>query len=240
MLLGRLSSLTATLRLPRGSLVPYYGVRLLTGVRPPPKQATRWQNVNLPNILTATRIGLSPVVGYMITVDAVGPAIAALSVLAATDFLDGYLARRWKMQTNVGAILDPLADKSLVGSVYIALAVKTVFPVWLCGLVFGRDLLLVAGATALRIANLRGKPYRLREIFHPDVEPVRIQVLWLSKVNTALQFTLGGYGLLTLIDTDYYDDVLFNTLLTAVTVTTVWSGGRYLYLAVFRGVYNRL
>jgi len=80
-------------------------------------------------------------------------------VAAATDAIDGYAARRLGAVTAAGAVLDPIADKLLLTGVYLALAMAGSVPWWLVGVIFGRDLLiLAASAVALLTTRLRAFP----------------------------------------------------------------------------------
>jgi len=72
-------------------------------------------------------------------------ALALFALAGFTDFLDGAAARRLKLVTQVGAYLDPIADKALLSGVYLALAVAGIVPGWMVAVIFGRDLLILAG-----------------------------------------------------------------------------------------------
>src|SRR5882672_6880112 len=107
--------------------------------------------MNLPNSLTIARIFFVPLLvavlvqeriilhwnGAVITNDVV--ALLIFWVAAATDLLDGYLARRWKQVTTIGTLLDPIADKLLVSAALIALVQEKVVPAWLVILLVGRE-----------------------------------------------------------------------------------------------------
>lgn len=92
------------------------------------------------------------------------PLLALMLVAVATDFLDGALARRSGQVTDLGKILDPLADKVCVDSMALALALWRDFPWWAAGVIVGRDLLILAGGLlllrgtkAVPVSNLPGK-----------------------------------------------------------------------------------
>jgi CDP-diacylglycerol---glycerol-3-phosphate 3-phosphatidyltransferase len=107
--------------------------------------------VNLPNTLTIARIFFVPLLvavlvqeriilhwnGAVITNDVV--ALIIFWVAAATDLLDGYLARRWKQVTTIGTLLDPIADKLLVSAALISLVQQRVVPGWMVVLLIGRE-----------------------------------------------------------------------------------------------------
>jgi cardiolipin synthase len=102
------------------------------------------------NVLSFFRIALVFPFLYLIVEGRFGLALAVFFIASATDFVDGYVARRFKQQSSLGRFLDPLADKLLTTAAFVALAVpRSAFPtvpVWLAAIVVGRDLLIVAGA----------------------------------------------------------------------------------------------
>jgi cardiolipin synthase len=104
--------------------------------------------------------------------------IAFLLFLAAgiSDAVDGFLAKRFGMTSELGAYLDPLADKALIVSIYVALGISHALPIWLVILVASRDIMIVS---AFLLSWLIGKPMPVRPL------PV-------SKVNTVAQIFLAG------------------------------------------------
>lgn len=105
--------------------------------------------MNLPNILTLLRIIAIPVFLMIYAQDFKGAGIVAclIFILASiTDFLDGYLARKYHLVSNFGKIMDPLADKLLVLSTLIALTVDHILPIWVVLIILAREL----GITSLR------------------------------------------------------------------------------------------
>lgn len=119
--------------------------------------------LNVPNALTAVRIGLAPVFLWRYLVGDEDGALIAFAVAAATDAFDGLAARLLRQQTRVGAFLDAAADKLLMACALIALSVKGQIPWWLTGVVVGRDLLLAAGSAILaaRHAPVPVRPTRV-------------------------------------------------------------------------------
>ncbi|KAK5007440.1 hypothetical protein LTR28_005287, partial [Elasticomyces elasticus] len=83
---------------------------------------------NIPNILTASRLIAAPVIGYLVLHDQYGWALALFAYAGITDLVDGWMARRWKLQTVVGSVIDPMADKVLMTVLTVALAVKGALP----------------------------------------------------------------------------------------------------------------
>jgi CDP-diacylglycerol--glycerol-3-phosphate 3-phosphatidyltransferase len=107
--------------------------------------------MNLPNLLTILRIFFVPLLvavlvqehlrldRYGMQIDHEFLALAIFLVAAATDLLDGYLARRWRQVTTVGTLLDPIADKLLISAALIALVQVKVVPAWMVILIVGRE-----------------------------------------------------------------------------------------------------
>jgi cardiolipin synthase len=106
--------------------------------------------LNLANALTALRIVLAPVFLVLYVEGARMRALAAFAAAAATDVLDGLVARALHQHTRLGAFLDPAADKLLAACALVALAATGRLPVWLPVLVVSRDLAQIAGALYLR------------------------------------------------------------------------------------------
>jgi cardiolipin synthase (CMP-forming) len=132
--------------------------------------------ITIPNLLTLLRMGLTPL--FLISV-VNGQAVAALAAFAAasiTDALDGYIARTYGQQSRLGAYLDPIADKMLLMSAYVVLAIPGAhagapIPVWVTVLVIARDVIILALAVVLYVALGTRR-------FQPNL---------LGKVNTILQ-----------------------------------------------------
>jgi len=115
--------------------------------------------LTLPNLVTLSRIALAPFAVYAILDNRPVAALALFAIAAATDALDGFLARRLGAASSSGAYLDPIADKILLSGAFLALAAISSVPWWLVGVIFGRDLLiLAASAVALLTTRLRAFP----------------------------------------------------------------------------------
>lgn len=130
--------------------------------------------VYVPNIITIARLFSVPVMIWMIVTDNLFSAFFLFLVAGLSDALDGFLARRFHWQTELGAYLDPIADKAMLASVYTALAFHGHIPIWLGILVVSRDLLIV-GAVVLAWLLER---------------PVVIRPMLIGKVNTGMQIGL--------------------------------------------------
>ena len=128
-------------------------------------------NLNLPNLITIARILLVPVVVWAIASGRMGLAFALFVAAGLSDAVDGFLAKRLRMTSEVGAYLDPLADKALIMSIYVALGIAEAVPGWLVILVVSRDIMIIG---AVMLSWLVGKPVKVRP--HP-----------VSKLNTVVQ-----------------------------------------------------
>jgi cardiolipin synthase len=115
--------------------------------------------LTLPNLFTLARLLLAPVIVSAILHRRAFAALCIFAVAAATDVIDGYLARHLGAATAAGAFLDPIADKLLLTGVYLALALAGSVPWWLVAVIFARDLLILASAAvALLATKLRAFP----------------------------------------------------------------------------------
>ena len=114
---------------------------------------------NLPNLFTLVRLLLAPVIASDILRDHFGRAIVLLFIAGFTDAIDGYLARSLNSSTRAGAYFDPIADKILLSVVYISLGAAGAMPWWMVGVVFGRDMLILAmAAYGLLFTTIRKFP----------------------------------------------------------------------------------
>jgi cardiolipin synthase len=105
--------------------------------------------LNIPNILSISRLFLLPVILLLLQARQTIPALALMTVSWITDGLDGYLARRLNQVTTVGKILDHAVDKIWVGTVLVMLTSTRGLPVFIPALVIGRDLLIVIGSVLI-------------------------------------------------------------------------------------------
>ena len=110
---------------------PRFGASRITcrlhvrGITSDIKQTTLKTSVfTLPNILTMTRIGCTPFICHYILTNNLTPALGLFAYSCVTDFLDGYIARKYKLKSVAGTILDPLADKLLMIATTISLAFR--------------------------------------------------------------------------------------------------------------------
>ena len=121
--------------------------------------------MNLPNALTILRIFFVPLlVAALVQERAIGIQVGGISVgqdllglaiflcAAATDMLDGYLARRWKQVTTIGTLLDPIADKLLISAALVSLVQIRALPAWMAILIIGREF-AVSGLRSIAAAE---------------------------------------------------------------------------------------
>jgi cardiolipin synthase len=167
--------------------------------------------MNIPNLITIIRILLVPLTVWLVISAAYGWALLVFFVAGMSDGVDGYLARRWNARTELGGYLDPLADKALLVSLYVALGFQHVIPAWLVILVVSRDILIVGAVLLAWVVD----------------RPMAMAPMMTSKVNTVAQilFVILVLGNLAL---DHRIDVLWTAGMTAVAVLTAASGGLYL------------
>jgi cardiolipin synthase (CMP-forming) len=128
----------------------------------------------LPNLLTLIRLVASPVVAWLLLGSRFREALALVLFAGLTDWFDGWAARRLKTTDRLGAILDPLADKTLLVVLFVTLSAVGLIPPWLFLLVIGRDAVIVIGALLLRV-------FRDIRAFVPSI---------LGKVSTFFQIVL--------------------------------------------------
>lgn len=105
--------------------------------------------MNLPNYITLARIVLAPFFVGLMIYHHYRFAVLVFFVACLTDALDGMLARLMHKQTDLGAFLDPIADKLLIVSAFVTLALLKILPVWLVMVVVSRDLILVLGSVVI-------------------------------------------------------------------------------------------
>jgi cardiolipin synthase len=164
--------------------------------------------VSIPNIITLGRILLVPFIVWAIASNQMEVAFAIFIVAGVSDAIDGFLAKRFNMASELGALLDPLADKALLVSIYIALGIWGAVPRWIVILVVSRDIMIV---TAVIVSWLVGKP-------------IPMKPLMVSKLNTVAQVAFAALVLAALgfgFNSTPYDQILmgFVTVFTLISVS---------------------
>lgn len=167
--------------------------------------------VSVPNLITILRILLVPLAVWCLISGYFAGAFLTFIIAGVSDGVDGYIARRFQLQSELGAYLDPLADKVLLVSIYVTLAVLGHMPDWLAISVVTRDLLIVGAVMLAWVMN----------------RPVTVQPLWISKVNTVAQIAYAGVSLMLLAIDRHWDQTLWYGA-AGVGVLTALSGLSYL------------
>lgn len=165
----------------------------------------------LPNIITLGRILFVPVIVWAIASGEMTVAFALFVIAGLSDAVDGFLAKRFNMTSEIGALLDPLADKALLVSIYVALGIWGAIPRWLVILVVSRDIMIVG---AVMVSWLLDKP-------------VAMKPLMVSKLNTGAQVAFAALVLAALAF-GFNPDPLDIALMAVVTTLTLLSVGFYL------------
>lgn len=167
---------------------------------------------DIPNLLTIARILLVPPIVWLLLQRQFEFALLMFFIAGVSDGLDGFLAKKMRWESRLGALLDPVADKLLLISSYLALAWLGLLPAWLVALVLLRDLVIVTGAT----------------LYHFRIEKVEAAPTIVSKLNTVLQILL---VLLVITGQTFSVSVteLIQAMVYTVAVTTVLSGYDYVY-----------
>lgn len=167
----------------------------------------------IPNAISLMRMALAvPLMGLILR-QAYWQALVLALVAGLSDAADGILAKRFGWHTRLGGIIDPVADKSLLVTAYVALGYTGLAPHWLVALVLGRDLVIVGGALA----------------YHLWIAPLRAAPTYLSKMTTVSQIGLvlaylveGAMGL--------HSTPVAQALLWVTAALTVSSGAHYVWV----------
>jgi cardiolipin synthase len=177
---------------------------------------------NIPNFLTALRLAASPALVALLWRGHDYAALIVFVIAGATDALDGYLAKRFSLQSRFGRYMDPAADKLLMLTSFLALTVLGVTPVWLTALVITRDAAIVLGIGLAHLLAL----------------PVRATPSLLGKASTAVQVIYVGVMLL-LLTFDMHAPVLTNFAEIAVAAFTLVSGLGYAQIWLRAATHSR-
>ena len=165
--------------------------------------------MSIPNIITLGRIILVPVIVWAIVSSQMEIAFAIFVIAGVSDAVDGFLAKRFNMTSELGALLDPLADKALLVSIYVALGIWGAVPRWIVILVVSRDIMIVS---AVIVSWLFDKP-------------VEMKPLMVSKLNTVAQV---GFAALVLASLGFGFQPHPYDLMGLVTIFTLGSVSLYL------------
>lgn len=168
--------------------------------------------LTIPNVITIVRFAMVPGVVYLIVAGEWVMATILFALAAVSDAVDGIIARQWDQHSDLGAWLDPVADKALIIAASCTLAAVGLLPVWLVALIVLRD------AAILGVVGLLGLVRRA-----PPIHPIA-----LSKWNTGFQLVLAGW-LLVSRAFGWPAEWLTQTLIGVVVVLTLLSSIGYGY-----------
>ena len=167
--------------------------------------------MSIPNLITLARILTVPVLVWAIISGEMGLAFLLFLAAGISDAVDGFLAKRFGMATELGAYLDPLADKVLIVSIYVALGIVGALPAWLVILVVSRDIMIVGAVILSWLVD----------------HPMAMKPLPVSKLNTAAQIVFATLKLASL-GLGFDAEPLLSALMGLVVVLTLLSIGFYL------------
>ena len=166
--------------------------------------------MNLPNKLTTLRMLLVPVfiivylLGYEI------PSLIIFSIASFTDFLDGYLARKYNLISNYGKIMDPLADKLLVTAALVCMVQTGIVPAWMVIVILAREFAI----TGLRAVAAS--------------EGTVIAAAWSGKIKTVTQMIAIIFLLLDNWPFSLFNIPFANIMLWVAVIMTIYSGLEYM------------
>ncbi len=176
--------------------------------------------LTIPNLLTFLRMALIPVFAILLFYGQSGWALFTFFVAGASDGFDGFIARRFNQESELGTILDPIADKLLMTTAFIIMTLPNVFhptrhlpvPFWVTASVIGRDILIIAVAGAIFIiTNFRG--------FKPS---------WLGKASTVVQIAAVCLILIAAVF-PVLNSFYLPTVYTSVVALALFSGVHYIF-----------
>ena len=173
------------------------------------------------NLLTFLRIGLIPLFAIMLVYHREGWALAIFTIAGVSDGVDGFIARRFKQESELGTFIDPIADKLLMTTAFVMLTIPSVFgagvrhlpvPFWVTAAVIGRDIAIVAVAGAINMfTGFRG--------FKPS---------WLGKASTFVQ-VVGVIMILVAAVCPWFNGIYLPTVYVVVAAFAVFSGIHYIF-----------
>ena len=167
----------------------------------------------LPNIISVLRVILVAPIIWSIWNGEYKLAFILIFIAGISDGIDGFLARYFNWKSKLGALLDPMADKILLVSLFVVFALKDLIPLWLMYMVVTRDLIIFWGAVAYQLVTKR----------------LEMRPLFISKINTALQIALVLLVALKLANIQVASWLL-NGMIISVVVSTLLSGISYVVL----------
>ena len=170
--------------------------------------------INVPNVLTLIRILLTPLFVIFLINDLFSLALLVFFIAAISDSLDGLCARYFNQYTVFGTYLDPIADKLLLSSAFVSLAILKLLPGWLAVIVLSRDILIVTAIAVFAITDIR----------------IEMKPSLVSRVTTVFQMLT---ILISLLDLTFFKvNTLKWSLFCLTTIITITSGFHYIYFGL--------
>lgn len=176
--------------------------------------------ITIPNLLTFLRMALIPLFAILLVYHRTGWALIVFTIAGVSDGIDGFIARRMKQESELGTIIDPIADKLLMTTAFVMLTLETVMgtprhlpvPFWVTAAVIGRDIAIIAVAGAINMmTGFRG--------FKPS---------WLGKASTFVQVV----AVILILVAAVYPELrgfYLPTVYTTVAAFAVFSGVHYIF-----------
>lgn len=171
----------------------------------------------VPNIITVARLAIIPLLILLLKEQNYPAALIVFILAGLSDGLDGFIARRYHLESHLGGVLDPLADKLLMLSTYITLTLLGHIDFWLLLVVISRDFLLIGGY--LVVTSQSGA--------------VRMEASLYSKINTIMQIVL-VVAILFEQAKLFSVPLLTDFLIYTVLITTVISGAHYYWIFIVK------
>jgi cardiolipin synthase len=168
--------------------------------------------MNLPNLLTLTRVLLIPLFVILIINKYFDWALLTFAIAGITDGLDGLIARLTHQRTELGAYFDPIADKLLLSAAFISLAIIEMIPSWLVVIVITRDVIILVGLLVMILTN-----------YHFEIKPS-----FLSKTTTTFQIVTILFVLFTIYFPTFKQ--LSMIAIYGTAIITILSGSQYIYI----------
>lgn len=166
---------------------------------------------DIPNLITVMRLLLVAPILWLLLQNNYAGALSLFVFAGVSDLVDGFLAKTYSWTSELGGILDPLADKLLLVGTLLVLGWQGELPAWLVGIAIGRDVIIVSMAA----------------LYHYLIEPFKAEPLLISKLNTLLQLALVAAVIFSKVV--FLPEALVLMLIYATALTTLWSGGAYVW-----------
>lgn len=167
--------------------------------------------VTIPNIITIARLFIVPLIVWLLVDGQYEVAFWLFVIAGISDAVDGILARKLDMQSELGAHLDPIADKALLVSIYVTMGMMLEIPAWIVIAVVSRDILIVG---AVVLSWMMDKPMAMKPLI-------------ISKANTTMQIIFAG---IVLADLGSFAELSTERLILGYIVAFLTIGSAVAYL----------